>query len=182
MPVTSTAIDTPAVWIGCLRCYNAGRLVGRWFDAVDAEDVTPTDVHEAFCNDEEHEELWVMDQENLLSTGEMSPREAAREAERLMALDSQEEREALRAWHRDGSAVEDCDGLPDLDVFHDRYQGHWDSFEDYTRDFVEQTGMLATIPEDVSCYFDHAALARDLSFDYTILDAPHDGVFVFTIY
>ena len=27
---------TPRVWTACLGCYNAGALVGDWFDAIDA--------------------------------------------------------------------------------------------------------------------------------------------------
>ena len=34
----------PRVWVGCLGCYNAGRLVGRWVDAEDAADLSPEDV------------------------------------------------------------------------------------------------------------------------------------------
>ena len=42
---TDTLDNTPRVWIGCLHCYNSGGLVGEWFDAVDAEEVTLTHVH-----------------------------------------------------------------------------------------------------------------------------------------
>ena len=27
----------PAVWIGCLACYNAGRLTGDWYQATEAD-------------------------------------------------------------------------------------------------------------------------------------------------
>ena len=47
---TSSATDTtPRVWIGCLACYNAGSLVGDWFDAATADEVTTYDVHEAIA-------------------------------------------------------------------------------------------------------------------------------------
>lgn len=39
--MATTAISTtPRAWIGCLACYNEGRLVGDWFDAVTADEVT----------------------------------------------------------------------------------------------------------------------------------------------
>lgn len=39
--MTTTSTDTtPRVWVGCLACYNAGRLVGDWHDASDADEVT----------------------------------------------------------------------------------------------------------------------------------------------
>ena len=36
-PTTDT---TPRVWIGCLACYNEGRLVGDWYDAITADEIT----------------------------------------------------------------------------------------------------------------------------------------------
>ena len=41
---TNTDI-TPLAWIGCLACYNNARLVGEWFDAETADEVTLADVH-----------------------------------------------------------------------------------------------------------------------------------------
>lgn len=39
---TITAEDTtPRIWVGCLAHYNAGRLVGEWFDAVDGDGSFP---------------------------------------------------------------------------------------------------------------------------------------------
>ncbi|WP_397333683.1 antirestriction protein ArdA [Ornithinimicrobium sp. INDO-MA30-4] len=38
---TRTNTDTtPRAWIGCLACYNNARLVGEWFDAETADEVT----------------------------------------------------------------------------------------------------------------------------------------------
>lgn len=43
---TRTNTDTtPRAWIGCLACYNNARLVGEWFDAEAADEVTLADVH-----------------------------------------------------------------------------------------------------------------------------------------
>ena len=73
-----TELDTaPRVWVGCLACYNNGRLVGEWVDATAAEDYVP-------CRRSDfgapHEEWWVMDHEYFdgLLTGECSPMEATR--------------------------------------------------------------------------------------------------------
>lgn len=61
----------PSVWIGCLACYNGGRLVGDWHDAEDAGEVTPEDLH---GNPTARDEMWVFDLEGFpSSTGEMSP-------------------------------------------------------------------------------------------------------------
>ena len=41
MTITTPTTDTtPRAWIGCLACYNEGRLVGDWYDAINAAEVT----------------------------------------------------------------------------------------------------------------------------------------------
>ena len=87
----------PRVWIGCLACYNAGRLVGKWVDAIEAGDKTPADIHdnattllslESRDGGSPHEELWCMDHENFggLLTGECSPMTAQEIAEVIEKL------------------------------------------------------------------------------------------------
>ena len=39
-PPTVWVGGTPRVFIACLRCYNDGALIGHWFDAIDADEVT----------------------------------------------------------------------------------------------------------------------------------------------
>jgi len=79
-----TADDTtPAAWIGCLACYNAGRLVGEWHKRADAlEEFTPPDD----CAAVGHEEFWVMEHENMGSILECSPLEAYQIARALEEL------------------------------------------------------------------------------------------------
>ena len=68
MTARTTTDSTPRAWIGCLACYNNARLVGEWFAAETADEVTLADVHGGAhrvrpgC-----EELWVMDRENIPS-------------------------------------------------------------------------------------------------------------------
>jgi hypothetical protein len=105
-------MDTPRVWVGCLGCYNAGALVGKWVDAIEAEEVTVdtlADVIRAeFDNSDRvaeilaehdgswhrdaspHEELWCMDLEGFgpFIKGECSPSHAQRIAEFIDNLPS----------------------------------------------------------------------------------------------
>ena len=74
MTITTPTTDTtPRAWIGCLACYNEGRLVGDWYDAINADEVTTYDLHGAHSRADSHDELWVMDHENIPVSGEMSP-------------------------------------------------------------------------------------------------------------
>src|SRR5699024_12880003 len=96
---TRTNTDTtPRAWIGCLACDNNARLVGEWFDAETADEVTLADVHggahrvHSGC-----EELWVMDHENIPASGEMSP-SAAAEWARVLLAGPEHQRDAMCSW------------------------------------------------------------------------------------
>ena len=177
---TNTLDSTPRVWVGCLHCYNAGRLVGEWFDAVDADEVTLTDVHRGAGGSRGGcEELWCFDHENLPVRGEMSPHEAAEWGSSLASV-PEHQREALCAWVRSGDYVAEGTGdLPSIPDFEDRYCGEWESFREYAEELADGTGLLSGVPEAVARYFDWAAWTRDLAFDYTVEDASGGGVFVF---
>lgn len=180
--MTMTTIDTtPRAWIGCLACYNAGRLVGEWYDAEQADAVNIDSLHidagtvaRVSC-----EEMWVMDTDGLPVSREMSPAEAA-EWGRVLAEVPEWQRGALAAWVRSGDYIAEGMGdIPSLPDFEERYAGEWDSFSDYAWELAEDTGMLSEIPEWARPYFDMDAYARDLAFDHTTERAPNGGVYVF---
>lgn len=173
--------DTPRVWIGCLNCYNDGRLVGDWYDAVDADEVTLTDVHRrsgtrgrSGC-----EELWCFDHENIPVTGEMSPHDAALWGEALAAVEDHM-RPALTAWVETGDYIAEGDGqLPNIADFDERYCGEWTSFREYVEQLAEDIDLLGGVPDEIARYFHWDAWTRDLEFDYTPADAPGGRIFVF---
>lgn len=80
--MTSTDYE-PRAWVGCLSCYNNGTLKGEWLDVNGLEDA---ETLKQVCTDPSHEELWVMDHENLATDGEMSPAEAAKRARAITEL------------------------------------------------------------------------------------------------
>ena len=176
---TTTTDEIPRVWIGCLHCYNDGRLVGDWFTALGADLVAVADVHGISrspgwgC-----EELWVMDHEGLPFSGECSPSEAARWAERLGEID-EHLRGAFRAWLAAGAYAADSDGLPDVDGFVDVYCGTWPSFRAYAEDLAESCGLMADWPETARSYFHWDAWTRDLAHEYTVVDADGCEVHIF---
>ena len=177
MNTTSSATDTtPRVWIGCLHHYNSGYLVGDWFDAATADEVTTYDVHGRASS---HDELWVMDHENIPVKGEMSPADAAAWGRAIAEVD-EHLRPALFAWVESGDYVTEGDtDLPCISDFEERYCGEWESFEDYARELADDIGLLADVPEEIARYFDWRAWTRDLGFDYSTHDNPEGGVFVF---
>lgn len=195
--------DDLRVWVGCLACYNDGDLVGRWYDAIDAGDLTSQQVHldAGYQFDDigpdayrwipegsepiapivglDHEEIWVMDHEGFsgLLKGECSPGTAAKLAQRLDEVDEWQ-RDAFIAWVGTGCHVEDGDGLPSISDFEDCYGGEWKDEEDYAQEFYDSTGDL---PEEhpLFAYIDWERVARDLFMDLYSAEAPGGGIYVF---
>lgn len=165
-----TTTETPEVWVGCLACYNAGRLVGQWYEAAEAGEVTPEQLHEGKLTQLEardggspHEELWVMDHQGFggLLTGECSPMEAQRLAEVIGELEEANlPVEAFAAWlqgEANSGAVSD---------FGDVFQGIYDSERDFAQQVADDIGALeddVAWPHDC---IDWERATRELMYDY----------------
>ena len=180
MTTTSSATDTsPRAWIGCLACYNAGRIVGGWFNAEIADKVTTYDVHGAHSRADSHDALLVFDLENIPVRGEMDPLTAGAWGQCLAEVD-EHLRPALCAWVESGDYVAEGDtDLPSISDFEERYCGEWSDFEEYARQLADNIGLLDGVPEEIARYFDWQAWSRDLAFDYSTYDDPEGGMFVF---
>lgn len=165
---------TPRVWVGCLSCYNEGELVGHWYDAAEAADVLPCDLHGVPTD---HEEMWVMDHEGLPVRGELDPFTAARWGA-LIEAEVPMWREAYLAWLDDQHITDPADA-PTADRFSEILMGEWPSFTDFAEMIVADLGMLDGVPTEVATYFDMSAFARDLAYDYVVLDSPHGTVWVY---
>jgi antirestriction protein len=180
-------MDTPRVWIGCLGCYNGGRLVGDWVDADEADDFA-----EHFTDKvkvpgmhivEAHEELWCMDHENFygLLKGECSPSTA----QKLGDLFNDVERDhvdmlAVIAWAtvRD-EPVTEWD-RPTEEAFREAFVGEYDSIKDYAYDLVRETGWggVYPIPDSLEPYLDFDSIAEELRGDHSLVKIE-DSSFLF---
>lgn len=160
------------VWVGCLACYNAGELHGSGW-------VTPVDGDGWTCGkgtDYPHEEYVVMDNNGWLS-GECSPGEALTVDGQWSDAESQlgeDQMPAFGAWVAEGLG-----DIDDVASFEDAYAGEWSGKQDFAQDLAEDIGAL---PHDyqwpTSC-IDWEQATRELFYDYTAVDAPGGGVFVF---
>ncbi|MCD2143710.1 antirestriction protein ArdA [Gordonia paraffinivorans] len=178
----STTVTAPTAWVGCLACYNSGNLVGAWYPASEAGDVTPSQLHGRPIRPETHEELWCFDHEGIPVDGELSPMEATRWGECYDQLDDPSLWPALCAWVRSGDHVEDGDGLPSIPDFTERYAGTWDSFLDYAEHLAEDCETFSSVPEDLRRFIDMAAWAAEIEADYTTENAPGGAVYIFRSY
>ena len=158
-----------------MTCVRNGDLNGRWIDAADAETVAPEDLHDGPTT---HEELWCYDVENMLHNYEMDPVEATKQAQLLAAVDPYE-RDAFRAWADSGAEITDTEGLPDLEAFRESYQGEWASFREFSDDYINNSGLLDGIGQEITRYFDFDLYASELKHDYTVVWPDTDTAYVF---
>lgn len=164
--------DTRRVWVGCLACYNAGRLVGDWLPPDEGPEwVCPNSPTEG-----EHEETWVFDHEGF-GTGERSESEGspAHFAELDATLGAVADADAYMAYRNHVGA-----DYADPSGFEDAYQGTWSAFEAFAEELFDDV-YLHEVPEHVQSYIDYDKFARDLlcGGDYWTADAPDYQVYVF---
>lgn len=159
-------------WVGCMACYNSGALVGQWYDAADAGDVTLADLHDGKPCPNHGEELWCYDTEGL-GGGELSPSEVAERADILSHAD---DADALLAyWRSVGGDLADAD-----DTFADAYCGEWQDGEDFAQDLAEQLGAVDSHTQWPMSCIDWAAAWRELEMgDYFTERCETGGVYVF---
>lgn len=66
------------------------------------------------------------------------------------------------------------------DGFSDSYMGEYDSPADWAADFLEETGALLNIPDNLRYYFDYDAFAKDCSYDGYSFESLGGSVYVFS--
>lgn len=178
---TTTESTMPRAWVGCLGCYNDGRLTGRWLDADEAQDLGEAGLADIdnFCTSCGAAEFHVFDHENIGNAGEMSVDEFVALAETWTEIAEDGLEGAFAAFleneHLRGTA-------DDLDAFRDSYGGEWTSPAHWADEYLDEIGALdGLMTSSLRRYFDHAAFARDaeLNGDVTFLAAPMGGVYVF---
>lgn len=179
-PTTTTT--TPSAWIGCLACYNSGKLRGRWITARTAademgDDDTPRNITYGgqaepatypngrtyfacrVCGGDEWD---VFDTEHL--PHKMDAGTFYSYAEQLADLDDAGDLDrinVLASWLGGSMSLDDLIRYDD-----ENYCGEWSTFTDYAESYADEVALLADAPEWISRYFDMEAFARDLAHDF----------------
>ncbi|WKD56894.1 Antirestriction protein (ArdA) [Corynebacterium capitovis DSM 44611] len=181
MPATAFTNHSPRVWIGCLACYSNGILVGDWFDADIANDVTIIDVHASWVDSHDMycEEIYCLDSENIPERGGINLERAQAWGDAYDELDSDHLWPAYCAWIDSGMYSEDSSGVGCVSDFLDVFNGQWDSFREFAYTYVVDAGLLTDVPDELVRYIDYDSFARDLQHDYTVMDAEQHGVYIF---
>lgn len=145
-----------------LSNYNAGKLIGRWFDL----DGMTKDEHMAEVAEwleELTDETGELCEEIIL--GDVDDIPSGLYWEHGLDDDIWEYIEAIDEHDKEiVDAAIACD-IP-LDKIDDAYSGHFESDEDFAWEYIESTGMLDGVPDSLQNYFDIESFACDLTMDY----------------
>lgn len=179
-------------WIGCYGCYNDGRLVGKWLDADEAEDLeaaglTVEAAHKLdgkshqICPRCGSDEFAVFDTDGGPSAVADAVGESILEFVRLAPIaELAETLSGFEQWLSELGDVPEGDADEVEQAFYDAYLGEYSSAGEWAELYLEETGVLAEVPERLRYYVDFEAYARDarLSGEVSFVEGPV-SVFVF---
>lgn len=169
------------VFITCLAAYNNGTLHGEWYEVTSEPDDTREAIKAVLASSPvpDAEEWFVTDYE-----GDWPESLSGSEHPDLNKLSAWVEfaESGLPVPLGVASEFFSDRGNDDWDAYtiQDAYAGQADSLEDWAREFMEETGGLEGVPENLRNYFDYKALVRDMLYGGEITNIREGGtVYVF---
>lgn len=166
----SISVDDMQIYIANLGKYNEGELTGSWFSfPIDFEDVA-----EKIGLNDEYEEYAIHDYELPFQIDEYTSIDYLnRIYEMLQEIEGEpiydEIGEILGYWFTD---IEDLLEHKDDIICYSDCQ----SMADIAEYYIEETGVLSGMPENLRYYFDYTAFGRDMETEGNFLVTSH-GVF-----
>lgn len=164
--------DRPAIYCGTYAKYNAGSIAGRWLNL---EDYSNADAFLAAClelhKDEHDPELMFQDFQNFPKAfySESPDKERLERLYAWLELDD-DDRELLTVYQ------EHVNDAGDIDAAREAFAGKgYETEAAWAADFLEETGALAEIPEDLARYFDYESYARDARLGGDVTFVRHNG-------
>ena len=162
----------PSVYCGTYRKYNEGSLYGLWLDLTKFADYEEfITICRQLHKDEKDPEFMFQDYECFPSClySESCMDEDTFDSIIKYAELSEDEQEAFDDFLDLGNEF-------DMDDFHDRYVGHYDSEKDFAEHIIDECYDLEQMMGSLWSYFDFDAYARDLFMsDYSM--GEHNHVF-----
>lgn len=152
------------IFITNLRAYNNGELRGQWVSL-------PNNNLEEICNKikiNKYDELFISDFDTDLNIhiNEFDNIFDLNEAAKEIAELNEYELLGLNAYLEIGEELEYAiEHAEDIVVYDDCV-----SMEDVAYQYMEETGMINSIPEELQCYFDYKKLARDIEIENTFIN------------
>jgi antirestriction protein len=179
-PTKSLGEDSPKIYVACLAAYNNGILHGRWIDCTFGIDHVWSEIKTILEKSPENtldypcEEWAIHDHENFpegLISEYMDIERVVDYAEMFQTPDGYAILK-LQEYFR-------FDDFQEAKDYHENnFAGEWDSFTEYTENYIEDTGMLSGLPDFAQTYFDVERFANDLEHDFITLEGER-GICVY---
>lgn len=157
------------IYVGTYSKYNQGSIQGAWLDLDEYSDKEDfLEACQALHGDEADAELMFQDWEGIPAglIGESFVSDEVWEWLRL----SEDERECVSVYLEGVDQSE-----KDYGSILEKFQGTYQSREDWAYGYVEDTGLLSGVPESIARYFDYEAFARDAFLGGDVVDMRHNG-------
>jgi antirestriction protein len=171
--------DEPRIYVASLSDYNAGRLHGAWINAnQDTEDIEE-DIKKMLTRSKEPiAEEWAIHDYEGFGPLYLSEYESIDHISRL-SLGIVEHGIAFAHWANFlGSSQWDY-----LERFNEAFQGQWSTTVEFAESLLDDLGIDidSMVDDRLLPYvnFDLDAFARDLSYDFHIVEDDNGGVYVF---
>ncbi len=177
--------DSPSIYVASLSDYNDGELHGRWIDATQGVDHINDEVQAmletspyaasdfAWIHGLKAEE-WAIHDYSGFGKVRLSEWESFEKVAE-MAEKIEEHGDAFLAY------LEHFDS-DESDGFEERYQGEWQTVEDFAEEWTENTGGLENVPENIRGHIAWSSVAAEMGIDGFTFILGGEGVYVFTTY
>ena len=175
---TTTALDEPAIWLGCLSCYNNGRLNGKWITAEQAAEPEAAETLNGLATLETvgsyiarrcvkcfGDEFDVMDYQ-LIPKSCANAKAFYDNAEQLAELHNDDKLAliVILAGALDPAGLMSLDELAE---YHENfYYGEHDTDTAFAEHYADEVGDTASVPEHMRNYIDYEYYARELLYDF----------------
>jgi antirestriction protein len=167
----------PRIYVGTYRAYNEGSLHGAWLDLEDYDDIDGfwEAVNELHAKEIElYGEIEPMFQDwEGIPDAFISESHLDKEVWEKWVELSETRRQVLELYldnvNQDGT----------LEEAEEAYMGTFDSATDWAYEYLDDTGYLNDVPDEVKQYFDYEAWLRDAEQWMTAIRVDGEGVWIF---
>lgn len=170
-------IDTPKIYVACLAAYNNGKLHGKWIDADQSPEAIEENIQQMLKSSPEPlAEEWAIFNYEGFGTIRVNEWESIELIAEMAAFINKHKKLGLALLsHFCGDVREARSALEG------NYCGKFRDLAEFAQQRTEET---TCIPDNLFCYIDYAAMARDIvnSGDVFIIETGFEQVHVFSNY
>jgi antirestriction protein len=173
--VNDKEVTRPKIYVASLADYVAGRMIGRWIDAVQSPDAIRKEIAEILAQSKEPiAEEWAIHADSGFGTAGIGEYESIEHVSEFAHLIVEHgELFAELVSHLGGAS-----NLAEAKRYMEEgYSGEFESVEDYAQQFVEDCygDAVAKLPDFLRYHIDYEGVARDMELGGDIFTIRHRG-------